>query len=52
VTIGDGLGLTGVAQVRLVSRSLVADILDRVVDVLVRLGEAGGGDALVGGVVC
>lgn len=33
------------------SCSLMTDILNRVVDVLVRLGETGGGDALVGGVV-
>lgn len=39
---------TGVAQVCLVTRSLVADILGGVVDILVRLAETGGGDALVG----
>ena len=39
---------TGVAQVGLVSRSLVANVLGGVVDVLVRLAETGGGDALVG----
>ena len=38
---------TGVAQVGLVSRSLVANVLGGVVDVLVRLAETGGGDALV-----
>ena len=38
---------TGVAQVGLVSRSLVANVLCSVVDVLVRLAETGGGDALV-----
>ena len=38
---------TGVAQVGLVSRCLVANILGGVVDVLVCLAETGGGDALV-----
>jgi hypothetical protein len=42
---------TGVAQVGLVSRSLVADIFDAVVDVLVGFRETCGGDALVGYVV-
>lgn len=39
--------LTGVAQVGLVSGRLVANVLGGVVDVLVRLAETGGGDALV-----
>jgi hypothetical protein len=43
--------LTWVAQVRLVACSLMALVFDRVVDVLVGFGEAGGGDALVGDVV-
>jgi len=38
----------GVAQVCLVAARLMANILDRVVDVLVRFGQPGGGDVLVG----
>jgi hypothetical protein len=41
------LASVGVAQVGLVSRSLVANVLSGVVDVLVRLAETGRGDALV-----
>jgi hypothetical protein len=41
-------GRTWVAQVRFVSRGLVADILDAIVDVLIGLRETSSGDVLVG----
>lgn len=47
IHLGTSEILTGVAQVGLVSGRLVANVLGGVVDVLVRLAETGGSDALV-----
>jgi hypothetical protein len=49
----DGWGSrTGITQIRLMPRSLMALVLNRIINVLIRFREAGGRNALVRDVVC